>query len=167
MFFPIVIWMWEFKHKENWVPKDWCFWTVMLEKTLESPLDIKEIQPVHPKGDHPEYPLEGLMLKLKLQYIGLPMWRTYSLERPWCWERLKAGGEGDDRAWDGQMASPIQWPWVWVGSRSWWWKGKPDTLQSMRSQRVGRDWMTELNYSWKSHWIMQEKAQMIKFQGIW
>ena len=68
------------------------------------------------------------------------------LKRSWCWERLKAGGEGDDRAWDGWMASPTQWPWVWVSSRSWWWIGKPGMLQSMGSQRVEHNWVTELNW---------------------
>ena len=65
--------------------------------------------------------------------------------RPWCWERLKAGGEGDDRGWDGWMAWPTQWTWVWVNSRSWRWTGRPGVLQSMESQRVGHDWTTELN----------------------
>ena len=73
--------MWELDHKESWVQKNWCFWTVVLEKTLESPLDCKEIQPVHPKGNLSEYSLEGLMLKLKLQYFGHLMQRTDSLEK--------------------------------------------------------------------------------------
>ena len=94
----------------------------------------------------PEYSLEGLMLKLKLQSLGHLMWRTDSSERPWCWERLKAGREGDDRGWDGLMASPTQCTWVWASSRSWWWTGKPGVLQFMRSQRVRHDWATELNW---------------------
>ena len=65
-------------------------------------------------------------------------------KRPWCWERLKAGEEGDDRGWDGWMASPTQWTWVWASSRSWWWTGKPGVLQSMGSQRVRHDWVTDL-----------------------
>ena len=72
--------MWELDYKESWAPKNWCFGTVVLEKTLESPLDYKEIQPVHPKGDHPGYLLEGLMLKLKLQYFGHLMQRADSFE---------------------------------------------------------------------------------------
>ena len=75
------------------------------------------------------------------------------LIRPWCWERLKVGGEGDNRGWDGWMASPTQWTWVWVNSGSWWWTGRPDMLQSMGSQRVWHDWATELNglpWSWIS-----------------
>ena len=75
------IWMWDVDYKESWVPKNWCFWTVVLEKTLESPLDCKEIQPVHLKEISSEYSLEGLMLKLKLQYFGYLMWRTDSLEK--------------------------------------------------------------------------------------
>ena len=67
----------------------------------------------------------------------------------WCWEGLGAGGEGDDRGWDGWMASPTQWTWVWVNSRSWWWTGRPGVLQFMGSQRVGHDWATELN--WTEH----------------
>ena len=73
--------MWELDYKESWVLKNWCFWTVVLEKTLESPLDSKEIQPVHPKGNQPEYSLEGLMLKLRLQYFGHLMWRTDSFKK--------------------------------------------------------------------------------------
>ena len=71
------------------------------------------------------------------------------LKRPWCWERLKAGGEGDDRGGDGWMASLTQWTWVWVNSGSWWWTGRAGVLQSMGSQRIGHDWATELN--WMEH----------------
>ena len=86
--------------KEGWAPKNSCFWTVVLEKTLESPLDCKEIKPVNPKEINPEYSLEGLMLKLKLQYVGHLMWRDDSLENSGCWERLKAGGKGNYRGGD-------------------------------------------------------------------
>ena len=97
----------------------------------------------------PEYSLEGLMLKLKLQYFGHLMWRTTHLKRPWCWERLKAGGEGGDGGWDGWMASLTQWTWVWLRSRSCWWTGRPGVLHSMGLQRVGHNWATELN--WTDH----------------
>ena len=92
-----------------------------------------------------EYSLEGLILKLKIQYFGHLMQRTDSLERLWCWERLKAE-EGDNRRWDVWMASPTQWTWVWANSGSWWWTGRPGVLQSMGSQRVRHDWATELNW---------------------
>ena len=68
------------------------------------------------------------------------------LQRPWCWERLRAGGEGDDRGWDGWMASLTQWTWVWVNSGSWWWTGRPGVLRFMGLQRVRHDWATELNW---------------------
>ena len=70
------------------------------------------------------------------------------LKRPWCWEKLKVGGEGDDRGWDGWMASPTQWTRVWVNSRSWWWTGRPGVLQTMGMQRVEHDRATELNWTW-------------------
>ena len=75
-------------------------------------------------------------------------------KRPWCWEGLGAGGEGDDRRWDGWMASPTQWAWVWVNSGSWWWTGRPGVLWFMGSQRVGHDWATELNWT-RSNWASQ------------
>ena len=76
------------------------------------------------------------------------------LKKPWCWERLKAGGEGNDREWDGWMASPTQWTWVWVNSGSWWWTGRPGMLQSMGSQRVRPKWATKLT-DWRElrHWV--------------
>ena len=96
----------------------------------------------------PECSLEGLMLKLKLQYF-LATWceELTHLKRPWCWERLKVGGEGNNRGWDDWMASPTQWTWVWVNSGSWWGTGRPGVLQSMELQRVGHDWATELNWT--------------------
>ena len=140
--------MWELDHKESWVLKNWSFWTVVLEKTRESTLDSKEIKPVNLTGNQFWYSLEGLMLKLKLQYFGhriLAHWK-----RPWCWERLKADGEEDDGKWDGWMESPIWWMWVCAGSGSWWWTGRPDMLQSVGLQRVWHTWATELN------WIMSQ-----------
>ena len=88
----------------------------------------------------PEYSLVGLMLKLKLQYFGHLMRRADSLEKTLIWKRPRAGGEGDDRGWDGWMASPTQWTWVWVNSGSWWWTGRPGVLQSVGLQRVEHDW---------------------------
>ena len=129
--------MWELDYKESWTPKNWSFWTLVLEKTLESPLDCKEIQPVHSKRDQSWIFIGRTDLEAE----------TPILWPPWCWQRLKAGGEGDSRGWDGCMASPTQWTWVWINSGSWWWSGKPDVLQSTGSQRVGHDWVTELNWT--------------------
>ena len=83
------------------------------------------------------------------------------LKRPWCWERLRAGGEGDNRGWDGWMASLTQWTWVWVNFRSWWWTGRPGMLQSMGLQRVRHDWVTEL-----TDWYTLETTKAIKIWNI-
>ena len=91
------------------------------------------------------------MLKQKLQYFGHLMQITDSLEKIWCWERLNAG-EGD-RGWDGWIASPIRWTGVWASSRSWWWTEKSGSLQSLGLQRVGHDWVTELNWTDLSGWL--------------
>ena len=108
--------------------------------------------------------LEGLMLKLKLQYFGhiisIGQILTH-LQRPWCWERLKAGGEGDDRGWDGWMASPTQWTWVWVNSGRWWWTGRPGVLRSMGLQRVGHNWETELNFSLTNNVGLQKTQNLM------
>ena len=136
-------------HRESWAPKNWCFWTVVLEKTVESPLDCKEIQPVCPKEISPGCSLEGLMLKPKLQGFDHLMRRADSFEKTLMLERLRAGGEGDGRGWDGWMASRTQWTWVWVDSESWWWTGRPGVLWFMGSQRVRHYWATELN--WRAH----------------
>ena len=89
------------------------------------------------------------------------------LKRPCCWERLRPGGEGDDSGWDGWMASPTQWTWVWVNSRSWWWAGRPGMLQSMGSQRVGHKWVTELNKpTWSSNTKRQQSCSVISVDII-
>ena len=123
-------------YNDNWAPKHWCFWTVMLKKTLESPLGCKEIKPVYPKEMKPEYSLEGLVLKLKLQYFGTWYKELTHQKRPWCWERLKVGGEGHETGWDGWKASLTQWTWVWVSSGSWWQTGKPGVLSCTRTPAV-------------------------------
>ena len=97
----------------------------------------------------PEYSLEGLMLKLELQYFGHLVRRADSLEKTLMMGKIEGGRRSDNRGWDGWMASPTQWRWVWVNSRSWWWTGRPGVLQSIDSQRVGSNW-TELN--WKEKW---------------
>ena len=127
--------MGELDCEEGWAPKSWCFWTVLLEKTLESPLDCKEIQPVHSKGDQIFTGRTDVEAETP---NTLATWceELTHLKRPWCWDRLKAGGEGGDRGWDGWMVSPTQWTWVWVNSGSWWWTGRPGMLQSMGSWRV-------------------------------
>ena len=118
----------------------WCW-----RRLLRVPWTARRSNQTIRKEISPESSLEGLMLKLKLQYFGPLIRRADSFEKtPWCWERLKGGGEGDDRGWDGWMASPTQWTWVWINSRSWWWTGSPGMLQFMGSQRVRHHWATEL-----------------------
>jgi len=162
------IWMWQLGYKEIWVLKNWCFWTVLLEKTLESPLDCKEMQPVHPKGNRSWIFIGRTDAEAETSILWPPdvkkwlIWKDTDAgivnqlcsnkkrefkkkKRHWCWKGLKAGGEGDDRRWDGWMASPTQWTRVWVNSGSWWWTGRPAVLYSTGLQRVGHDWVTELN----------------------
>ena len=86
------------------------------------------------------------MISFRMDWLDLLAVQGTHLKRPWCWERLKVGGEGDNRGWDGWMASTTQWTWVWVNSGSWQWTGRPGVLQSIGSQRVGQDWATELNW---------------------
>ena len=127
------VWMWELDYKESQAPKNWCFWTMVWRRLLRVPWASRRSNQSILKELSPEYSLEGLMLKLKLQYFGHLMGRTNSLERPWCWERWKAGEVGDNRGWDGWMASPSQWTRVWANSGRQWRTGKPGVLQSMGS----------------------------------
>ena len=144
MVFPVVIWVWKLDYKESWVPKNWCFWTVVLEKALQSPLDCKEIQPVHPKGDQSWVFIQRTDIEAETPVLWPPDAKSWLIGKDWCWDGLGAGGEGDDRGWDSWMASLTRWTWVWVNSGSWWWTGRPGMLRFMGSQRVGHDWATEL-----------------------
>ena len=117
----------------------------MLENTPEIPLDNKEIKSVSPKEISPEY-WKDRCWNWRSNTLATWCEELTNWKRLWCWLRLKAEGEGDDRGWDGWMASLTQWTWVWVYSGSWWWTGKPGVLQSMGSQRVGHNWATELNW---------------------
>ena len=142
--------MWDLEYKESWAPKNWCFWTVVLEKTLENPLDCKEIQPVHPKGNQSWVFIGKTDVEAETPILWPPDVKNWLV-----WKDPEAGKTGGGRRrgrqrWDGWMASPTQWLWVWAGSGSWWWTGKPGVLQSMGLQRVGNDWVnwTEL---WETH----------------
>ena len=115
--------------------------------SYESPLDWKEVKPVNPKGNK-SWIFIG-RTDTEAPILCKATWcKELTQKRPWCWERLQAGGEGDDRRWDGWMASPTWWTSVWASSRSSWWTGKPGMLQSMGLWRVGHDWATELNWSY-------------------
>ena len=143
------VWMWELDYKESWELKNWCFWTVVLEKTLESPLDCKVIQPVHPKGNQPWIFIGRTDAEGETPIFWPPDLKSWLIckdpeaGKDWRWEKGITG-------WDGWMASPTQWTWVWVNSGSWWWTGRPGMLQSMGWQRAGHSWATGLN--WTDGW---------------
>ena len=142
------VWIWELDHKENWVLKNWCFRTVVLEKTLESLLDCEEIQPVHPNGNQSWIFIGRTDAEAETPILWPPDVKNWlHLKRPWWWEGLKSGGEGDHRRWDCWMTSLTRWTWVWVDSSSWWWRGRPGVLWFTGLQRVGHNWATELNWT--------------------
>ena len=141
--------MWQLDCGESWVLKNLCFWTVLLEKTLESPLDCKEIQPGHSKGDQSWVFFGRTDAKAESQILWPPDVKSWLIgKRLWCWEVEKAG-EGDDRGWDVWMASPTQWTWVWVNSGSWWWRqgGLVCCSPWSRKESDTTEWLnwTELN----------------------
>ena len=136
--FPVVMYgceSWTIKKAEHWRTDAFVLWC--WRRLLRVPWTGRRSNQSILKEFSPEYSLEGLMLKWKLQYFGHLMQRTDLSEKAWCWERLKAGGEGDDRGWDGWIASLTQWTWVSVSSGRWWWTGRPGMVQSLGSQRVG------------------------------
>ena len=127
--------MWQLDCEESWVLKNWCFWTVWSNQSI-----LKEISP--------GFSLEGLMLSWNSNTLATSCKELTHWKRPWCWEGLGAGGEEDDRGWDGWMASPTRWTWVWVYSGSWWWTGRPGMLQ-IHGVTKSRTWLsdwTELNW---------------------
>ena len=121
----------------------WCW------KRLESPLNCEEIQPVHPKGNQSWIFIGRADTEAEAPILATWCEEVTHWKRPWCWERVKAGGKGDDKGWDGWMASPTRWAWVWASSRSWWWTGKAGVLQFMGSQRVGHNWVIRTSFSSK------------------
>ena len=139
------VWMWELDYKEIWVPKNDAFELWCWRRLLRVPWTARRSNQSILKEISPEYSLEGLMLKLKLQYFGHLMRRTDSgLEKTLMLGKIEGRRR---RGWDGWMASLTRWTWVWASSRSWWWTGKPGVLQSMGLQRVKHDWATELNWT--------------------
>ena len=136
-FFNSQVWMWELDYKESWAQKNWCFWTVVLEKTVESPLDCKENQPGHPKGDQSRVFIGRTDLEAEAPIFWPPdvkswlIWKDLDAEKDW----------GQDRGWDVSMASLTEWKRVWEDSGSWWWTGRPGMLRFMGSQ--SRTWMND------------------------
>ena len=138
------VWMWKLDHKKGWAWKNWCLWIVVLKKTLQSPLDSKEIKPVHPKGNQSWISIGRTDLEAEApNTLGTWCEELTHLKTPHWWKRLRAGGEGDDRGRDGWMSSLTQWTWIWAGSGRCWRTGEPSVLQFMGSQRVGHDLAVE------------------------
>ena len=140
-------WMWELDYKEGWALKNWCFWTVVLEKTLESPLDYKEIKSVHPKGNQSWIFIGRTDAEDESPILWPPDGKNWLFGKyPDAGKYQRQEEKGDNRRWDGWMASLTLWTWVWVSSRSWWCTGKPGVLQYMGSPRLGHDWTTEQQF---------------------
>ena len=142
IFFPVVMY-----ECESWTEyrridafELWCW-----RRLLRVPWTAKRSNQSILKEISPGCSLEGMMLSWNSKTLATWCKELTHLKRPWCWERLKVGAEGDNRGWDGWMASPTQRTWVWVDSGSWWWTGRPGVLRFMGSQRVGHNWATELN----------------------
>ena len=138
--------MWELDYKESWAPKNWCFWTVVLEESLESLLNCK-IQPTHPRGNQSWVFIGRTDVEAETPILWPPdtkswlIWKNPDAGKDWRWE------ENGMTGWDGCMASLTQLSWVWEKSGRWWWTGRPGMLQSIGLQRVGHNWVTELNWT--------------------
>ena len=162
-FFSSHVWMWELDYKENWALKNWCFWTEVLEKTLESLLDCKGVQPVNIKGYQSWIFIGRTDGEAEAPIFWPPdvknwlIWKDPDAGKDWRQEKKgTTKGMTEDDSW---MASLTQWTWVCVNSRSWWWTRRPGMLQSMGSQRVGHDWATEVNWTPSSqhNWTSEPK----------
>ena len=150
---------------KSWVPKNWCFWTMVLEKTLESPLDCKEIQPVHPKGDK-SWVFIG---RTDAEAETLVLWPTHA--KSWLIGKDPDAGKdwgqeekGVTERWDGWMASPAQWTWVWINSRSLWWTGRPGMLRFIG--RKESDMTEQLNWTELNWNALADNMQGIKMKYI-
>ena len=154
--------MWELNYKEIWVPKYWCFWTVVLDKALESPLDCKKIQPANPKGNQSWIFIGRTDAEAETPIFWQPDTKNWLLGKDpdagRDWGRRRRGWQ--------RMASPTRWTWVWASSKIWWWTGKPGVLQTMGLQKVGHNWATELN-GIKSLQVMNKKNKSAHQLGNW
>ena len=157
------VWMRELDCDESLALKNWCFWTMVLEKTLESlglhgdptsPSWRRSVLGVHWK----DWCWSWNSNTLATSWEELTHWK-----RPWCWGGLGVGGEGVGRGWDGWMASSTRWTWVWVNSGSWWWTGRPGVLRFMGSQRFRHDWMTEPNWMLRKSILLEDLTIFIVY----
>ena len=139
------VYMWELDYKESWTPKNWCFWTVVWRRLLRVPWTARRSnQSILKEKDWSDW--KDWCWSWNSNTLATWCKEVVTdLKRPWCWERLRAE-EGDDRGWDGWMASLTRRTWVWVNAESWWWTGRPGGLWFTGSQRVGHNWVPELNW---------------------
>ena len=150
--------MWELDFEEGWAPKNWCFWTVVLEKTLESLLDSREIQPVHPKGDQSYIFIGRIDVEAETPILWPPdvtswlIWKDPDAGKDWGQQ------EKGTRGWDSWMASPTQWTWVWVNSGSWWWTGRPGMLWFTGSQK---GWTQMSNWT-EQNWMIEDEISNLE-----
>ena len=160
------VWMWELDYKESWAPKNWCFWTMVLEKTLESPLGCKEIQPVHPRENKSWIFTGRTDADAEAPIRWLLDSREDSLEKTLMLGKTECGTRRGRWRMRGWMASPMWRTWVWISSGSWWWTGRPAMLQSTGSQRVRQNRATELNWYTLEKVVVpiQQKACIKLFQ---
>ena len=166
------VWVWPLDYEDRWAPKNWYFWTVVLEKTLESLLDCEEIQPVHPRGDQSWVFIGRTGAEIETPVLWLLDAKNWLI----C-KDPDAGKywEEDNRGWDGWMvslmASLTQWTWVWLNSRSWWWTGRPGVLQSMGLQRVGHDWLKLTELAWmackETSGVIASQCSLARVHILW
>ena len=136
------VWMWELYHKESWALKSWCFWTVVLEKTLESPLDCKELQPVNPKGNQSWIFIGRIDAVAETPILGPPDAKNWLIRKDPDAGNYWRQEKGMIRGWGGWMASLTEWILVWASSRSWWWTGKPGVLCAVHGVTKSRTWLS-------------------------
>ena len=150
--------MWELDDKESWVPKNWCFWTMVLKKTLESPFDSKMIKPIKSKEN------QSWIFTGRAEAEAPILWpsdaKSLLIRKPWSWERLKAGGEGDHSGQGGWMASPTQWTWVWGNSGRWWRTGNPG--MHMFPWKMARENTKGLSPKLHNWFIFPERSQSME-----
>ena len=156
--------MWELDYKENWAPKNWWFQTVVLEKTIESPLDREEIKPVNPKGNRSCIIIGRTDVEAETPILWPPDTKNWLLGKDpnagKDWRQEKGMTEDEVVGWH----PPTQWTWVWASSGSWWWTGKPGVLQSTWSQRIRHGWATELNWTEKFPGFEDTRKRVVKGQ---
>ena len=148
------VWMWEKAECQRIDALElWCW-----RRLLRVPWNARRSNQSILKEISPGFSLEALSWSWNSNTLATWGEELTHLKRPWCWERLRAGREGDNRGWDVWMGSPTQWAWVWVNSEGWWWTGRPGVLQFMGLERVGHDWATELNWRVDFLWLIAQST---------